>query len=199
MSNLSIAVAIYLAYLMGSVSSAVIVCKIMGLPDPRTQGSHNPGASNVLRIGGAKAAIFTLLGDMLKGLIPVLIAAWYGFDETALALIAFGAVLGHLYPIFFRFEGGKGIATAIGCLLVLSWPAGLCWIATWLFIAITLRYASFASLLASALAPLYIWYFTENSMVCLIIACMSILLICRHHSNIHNLLRGEEHKIGQKN
>src|SRR5580700_11414323 len=107
-------IAILIAYLIGSISSARIVCKLMGLPDPRTQGSRNPGATNVLRIGGKKAAIITLLGDVLKGVIPIMAARWLGFDNNALALIAFAAFWGHLFPLFFRFEGGKGVATALG-------------------------------------------------------------------------------------
>lgn len=170
----------------------------MGLPDPRTQGSRNPGATNVLRIGGKKAALITLLGDVLKGVIPVLFAKWYGFQGTALVLIAFGAFLGHLFPIFFRFEGGKGVATAIGCLLALSWPVGLCWIATWLVIAILFRYSSLASLIASLLAPVYIWYFTQNWIYVITIALMSLILIIRHRSNIAKLLAGKESKIGKK-
>ncbi len=198
MSPLEIAVAVYVSYLVGSLSSAIIVCKLMGIPDPRTLGSRNPGATNVLRIGGKKAAIITLLGDMLKGVLPVLTAKWIGFDDTALALIAFAAFLGHLFPIFFRFEGGKGVATAIGCLLALSWPVGLCWIATWLVVAVLFRYSSLSSLMASLLAPIYIWYFTHNDLFVLTIALMSLILIIRHRSNIAKLIAGRESKIGKK-
>lgn len=198
MFNLEMAVAIYCAYLVGSLSSAIIVCRLMGLPDPRTVGSKNPGATNVLRVGGRKAAIITLLGDVLKGVIPVLIGKWYGFGSMGLALIAFGAFLGHLYPIFFRFEGGKGVATAIGCLLALSWPAGLCWLATWLLVAAIFRYSSLAALIASLLAPFYIYIFTHDDIYVLILTLMSALLIMRHASNIRNLLAGKESKIGQK-
>ena len=198
MFTLEIAVAIYCAYLMGSLSSAILVCRIMGLPDPRTQGSNNPGATNVLRIGGKKAALITLLGDMLKGVIPVLIAKWYGFAPPAIALIAFGAFLGHLYPIFFRFEGGKGVATALGCLLALSWPVGLCWVGTWLLAAALFRYSSLAAIIASLLAPLYIWFFTHQPVYVIVIAFMGVLLILRHRSNIRKLLQRRESKIGQK-
>jgi acyl phosphate:glycerol-3-phosphate acyltransferase len=198
MSNLEIAVVIYAAYLFGSISSAIIVCRIMRLPDPRTQGSRNPGATNVLRLGGKKAALITLLGDTLKGVIPVLFAKWYGFDTTVLAFVAFAAFLGHLFPIFFRFEGGKGVATAIGCLLALSWPTGLCWFVTWLLVAVLFRYSSLASLVASILAPLYIGFFTHNLMYVLVISLMSVLLIIRHKSNIAKLVRGAESKIGKK-
>lgn len=198
MFTLEMAVAIYCAYLFGSISSAIIVCKIMQLPDPRTQGSRNPGATNVLRIGGKKAAIITLLGDMLKGVIPVLVARWYGFDTLTLSLVAFAAFLGHLFPIFFRFEGGKGVATALGCLLALSWPTGLAWIATWMFIAFLFRYSSLAALISSLLAPIYIGLFTHNLTYIIVVALMSLILIIRHRSNIAKLIAGKESKIGSK-
>jgi len=186
------------AYLFGSISSAVIVCKIMRLPDPRTEGSNNPGATNVLRIGGKKAAAITLLGDMLKGVIPVLIAKWIGLDSTGLAMVTFAAFFGHLYPVFFNFEGGKGVATAIGCLLALCWPVGLCWLVTWLLVAVIFRYSSLSSLVASVLSPIYIWYFTGNMTYVVTLSVMSLLLIIRHKSNIQKLLAGKESKIGQK-
>lgn len=198
MSNLTIAVGTYIAYLFGSVSSAIIVCKLMGLPDPRTSGSRNPGATNVLRIGGKKAALITLLGDALKGFIPVLLANWYGFDSLGLSLVAFAAFLGHLFPIFFRFEGGKGVATAIGCLFALSWPVALCWLATWLVVAVLFRYSSLSALVASVLVPIYMWLFTHDWNYTIMIAVMSIILIARHHSNIRNLMTGKEKKIGYK-
>lgn len=197
-TNLEIAVGTYLAYLVGSLSSAIIVCKLMGLPDPRTQGSRNPGATNVLRIGGKKAAIITLLGDTLKGVLPILVARWYGFDATGLALVAFAAFLGHLFPIFFRFDGGKGVATALGCLFGLAWPVGLTWLGTWLLIAGIFRYSSLAAITASLLAPLYMWLFTGNLIYVGTIALMSVILIIRHASNIKKLWRGEESKIGSK-
>lgn len=198
MLTLEMAVAIYCAYLFGSISSAIIVCRIMGLPDPRTQGSRNPGATNVLRIGGKKAALITLMGDVLKGVIPVLAAKWYGLDAVTLALVAFAAFLGHLFPIFFRFEGGKGVATALGALLALSWPTGLCWIATWLLVALLFRYSSLAALVASLLAPAYIGFFTHNLTYVVVIALMSLILIIRHRGNIAKLIAGKESKIGRK-
>lgn len=170
----------------------------MGLPDPRTQGSRNPGATNVLRIGGKKAAAITLFGDMLKGVIPVLLAKWYGFGTVGVALVTFAAFFGHLFPIFFRFEGGKGVATALGCMLALSWPVGICWIATWFIVALIFRYSSLAAILASLLAPLYMWIFTNNLIYVATIALMCSLLIIRHHGNIKKLIRGEESKIGRK-
>lgn len=195
MYQIEITLAIILAYLFGSVSSAIIVCKLMRLADPRTEGSCNPGATNVLRIGGKKAAAITLLGDMLKGVIPVLLAKWYGFDDLALGLVAFAAFIGHLFPVFFRFEGGKGVATAIGCLLALSLPVGLCWIITWLVVALLFRYASLSSIIASIFAPLFVWYFMGNLPLTIIIGLMSVILIYRHQGNIANLTAGTEKKI----
>jgi len=198
MSMITIIIAILLSYLIGSISSAIIVCKFMRLPDPRTQGSHNPGATNVLRIGGKKAAIITLLGDALKGLLPVLIAKWLGCDASLVALIALAAFLGHLFPIFFRFQGGKGVATAIGCLLALNWPTGLCWLITWGVVAGFFRYSSLASLTASVLAPFYIWFFTGNVFWVITITLMSFILIIRHRDNVMKLIRGEESRIGKR-
>jgi len=191
-------IAILIAYLIGSISSAILVCRIMRLPDPRTQGSRNPGATNVLRIGGKKAAIITLLGDTLKGFLPIIIAKVLGFDDTVLALIAFAAFLGHLFPVYFRFEGGKGVATLIGCLLALNWPTGLCFLATWGIVAGIFRYSSLSSLVATLLAPVYIWFFSENIIWVGIVAVMSVMLIIRHRGNIVKLIKGEENKIGQR-
>lgn len=190
-------IAIAVAYLFGSISSAIIVCKLMGLPDPRTEGSKNPGATNVLRLGGKKAAIITLLGDMLKGLLPVLAARLYGLDTLTLAVVTFAAFIGHLYPIFFRFQGGKGVATLFGCLIALNGYIGLAITATWLVVAILFRYSSLSSLVTALLAPVYAWYFT-NWTYTITIAVMSILLIYRHRNNIKKLFSGKESKIGQK-
>lgn len=197
MLHIDTIIAIIIAYLFGSISSAIIVCKIMRLPDPRTEGSRNPGATNVLRIGGKLAAIITLSGDVLKGVIPVVAAQMYGFSTLDMAFITFAAFLGHLYPIFFRFEGGKGVATAFGCLVALSWPLGLALAATWLVMAIIFRYSSLASLTASLIAPLYAWYLT-NSYYSVLCVAITILLIYRHKSNIQNLFAGKENKIGKK-
>lgn len=189
--------AVILAYLIGSISSAVVVCKLMGLKDPRTEGSKNPGATNVLRIGGKKAAVITLFGDILKGIVPVLLAKWYGFDTLSLSLVAFATFIGHLYPIFFGFVGGKGVATAFGCILVLSWPVALLLAFTWLVTAVIFRYSSLAALVASVLAPFYMWHFTNANFTGL--ACLiSGFLIFRHRKNILNLVRGQETKIGKK-
>ena len=182
-------------YMFGSISTAIIVCKLMGLPDPRTQGSKNPGATNVARLGGKKAAALTLLGDMLKGLIPVLIAHYLQMSPVILAATALAAFLGHLYPVFFGFQGGKGVATALGVIYGLYWPVGLLTTATWLAMAVVFRYSSLAALVAILLTPLwFLWLMPEPE----IIAAMSILtvlLFWRHRSNIRNLISGEEGKI----
>ncbi|SFR61002.1 glycerol-3-phosphate 1-O-acyltransferase PlsY [Thiomicrospira sp. ALE5] len=183
------------AYLLGSVSSAIIVCRIMGLGDPREAGSGNPGATNVLRIGGEKgkrAAGITLAGDMLKGVVPVLLAHALGFEPLWVILVGVAAFLGHLYPVFFQFKGGKGVATFIGVMLALHFWAGLLVAATWLFIAKGLKISSLSALIASLLAPVYLYFLTgELSWVWLTLA-MTLLLFWRHRSNIGRLIRGEE-------
>lgn len=189
-------IAIIIAYLLGSISSAIVICKILRLPDPRNQGSGNPGATNVLRFGGKKAAIATLIGDVLKGAIPVLLAKWLHVDNTTLALVAFAAFFGHLYPIFFRFQGGKGVATAFGCMIALSWPVGLLLAATWLIIALVFRYSSLAALITAILAPFYTFYFTNETFTMMVIV-MSVFLLYRHQKNIRNLMLGQESKIGR--
>lgn len=183
-------------YLLGSLSSAIIVCRLLGLPDPRGEGSGNPGATNVLRIGGKKAAAITLIGDMLKGLIPVLIAKLLGADLTIQAAVAVAAFLGHLYPLFFGFRGGKGVATAIGVLLGLHWPVGLLTIATWLVIAKVFKVSSLAALLAILVTPLYIWWLIPNKSLMIAMLFMGTLLFWRHRSNIKGLLAGSEGKMG---
>ena len=183
-------------YLLGSLSSAIIVCRLLGLPDPRGEGSGNPGATNVLRIGGKKAAAIALIGDMLKGLIPVLIAKLLGADLTIQAAVAVAAFLGHLYPLFFGFRGGKGVATAIGVLLGLHWPVGLLTIATWLVIAKVFKVSSLAALLAILVTPLYIWWLIPNKSLMIAMLFMGTLLFWRHRSNIKGLLAGSEGKMG---
>ena len=186
------------AYLLGSISSAIIVCRILGLPDPRGEGSGNPGATNVLRIGGKKAAAITLVGDMLKGLIPVLLAKLLGAGIAVQAVVAVAAFLGHLYPIFFGFRGGKGVATALGVLLGLHWPVGLLTIATWLVIAKVFKISSLAALLSLLLAPVYIWWLVPEPSLIIAMLVILILLFWRHRSNIQNLLKGTEGRIGNK-
>jgi glycerol-3-phosphate acyltransferase PlsY len=190
-------IAIIVAYLFGSISSAIVTCKIMGYPDPRTQGSGNPGATNVLRFGGKKAAIITLAGDVLKGVVVVLAAKLYGFDELSLSLITFAVFIGHIFPIYFGFVGGKGVATAAGCLLALAWPVGSAALATWLLMVMLFRYSSLAAVVAALCAPLYAWYFT-NWDYTYMTAAMTLILLIRHRKNISNLIAGKEDKVGKK-
>lgn len=187
---------IVFGYLAGSLSTAIIVCRIMGLPDPRSEGSRNPGATNVLRFGGKKAAAITLAGDFLKGLGPVLLARGLGVEETGLALTALAAFLGHLYPVFFGFEGGKGVATAFGVILGLSWLTALAALATWLIMAFAVRISSLSALTAAALTPLYAWLFGLPPVYVAAILIMVVILIWRHRSNIRQLLAGTEDTIG---
>lgn len=191
-------VLVLFAYLLGSLSSAIILCRLTGLPDPRTQGSGNPGATNVLRFGGKKLAVLTLLGDLLKGLLPVLLARWFGISELTLALVALAAFLGHLYPAFFGFKGGKGVATALGALLGLAWPVALAAAATWLAMALIFRISSLSALIAALLAPAYMWGLTSSRELSTATIVMSVLLFWRHRSNIRNLLQGTESRIGSK-
>lgn len=183
---------IILAYLMGSLCSAVIIAKIMGLSDPRLNGSGNPGATNMLRIGGKKAAIFTLVADALKGFVPVLVARLVGIDNLDLCWVAIAAVLGHLFPVFFAFQGGKGVATAMGVLLALSWQTALAVLAIWIVVIKILRISSLGSLIAAACTPVLGWFFAPEFMWAYVTIVM--LIILRHHSNIQRLLKGEESK-----
>jgi len=185
-----------LAYLLGSISSAIIVCKLMGLPDPRTQGSNNPGATNVLRIGGKKAAAITLFGDMLKGFIPVALVHLVSDSALVFALTGAAAFLGHLYPVFFSFKGGKGVATALGVQFGLHWQFGLVVAAIWLFMAKGLKISSLAALVSMALAPVVIWYIWPAPELLVMQVFISILLFWRHKNNIRNLISGNEGKIG---
>jgi glycerol-3-phosphate acyltransferase PlsY len=182
-------------YLFGSVSSAIITCRVLGLPDPRSHGSGNPGATNVLRIGGKKAAAVTLVGDMLKGLIPVLVAKLLGAGMAVQAAVALAAFLGHLYPVFFAFKGGKGVATLLGVLLGIHWPVGLLTIATWLVIAKVFKISSLAALLSILVTPLYIWWLIPDTSLMIAMLLMGALLFWRHRSNIKNLLEGAEGEI----
>jgi glycerol-3-phosphate acyltransferase PlsY len=186
------------AYLVGSISSAIVVCKLAGLPDPRSQGSGNPGATNVLRFGGKALAAVTLLGDILKGAVPVVAATWLAVPDPVLALVCLSAFLGHVYPIFFRLQGGKGVATALGVITALSWPSGVSLIAVWLVMALVFRISSLAALTAAVANPVAIWWFTANPYFSAMAVVMSMLLIVRHRANIRRLLAGEEPVIGKK-
>jgi glycerol-3-phosphate acyltransferase PlsY len=199
MENLIVAV---VAYLIGSVSFAVIVSSVMGLADPRSYGSKNPGATNVLRSGNKTAAILTLLGDAFKGWLAVWLVshfgARYGLDDDAIALAAIAVFLGHLYPVFFRFKGGKGVATAAGVLLAINPVLGLATMLTWLIIAFFFRYSSLAALAAAVFAPLFDGFLFGANIIALAIVAMSSLLIWRHRGNIAKLMAGQEGRIGGK-
>ena len=193
------------AYLLGSLSFAVIVTRVMGLNDPRTYGSKNPGATNVLRSGSKAAAIITLLLDAVKGWLPVALVRWfgqpYGMEEGTMALVGLAAFLGHLWPVFFRFEGGKGVATALGVLVGISGWLGLATLLTWIIVAFFFRYSSLASLAAAVFAPLYyilfggvVWY--TDASVAVAIVVMSALLAWRHKENIKRLVQGKESRLG---
>lgn len=184
------------AYLLGSLSSAILVCRLMGLPDPRTQGSNNPGATNVLRIGGKKAAAITLFGDGLKGFVPVIVGHQLGVSPLFLGLTGLAAFLGHLYPLFFGFKGGKGVATALGVQFGLSWQIGAAVAGIWLLVAFGLKISSLAALTAMALAPLVVWLFWPDPALVVVQAIITGMLVWRHRSNIRDLLTGKEGKIG---
>ena len=186
------------AYLLGSISTAIIVCKAMSLPDPREDGSGNPGATNVLRIGGEKgkkAAAITLVLDMLKGLLPVLAAHWLELSALMIVLVGFAAFVGHLYPVFFQFKGGKGVATMLGVMFGLSLPIGLAVAGTWLFVAKVLKVSSLSALIATILAPIYIWFLTGLVEWTWVTGVMTLILFWRHRSNIQRLMNGEESLI----
>jgi glycerol-3-phosphate acyltransferase PlsY len=193
-----------LAYLLGSVSFAVVVSKAIGLPDPFTHGSKNPGATNVLRTGNKVAAALTLFGDAAKGWVAVTIARAVLGDpiisdnNLILGLVAIAVFLGHLYPIFYRFKGGKGVATAAGNLFAISWVLGLATLGTWLIVAFFMRYSSLAALSAAVFAPLFFTFLFGLQPMGLAILVMSLLLIYRHRSNIRNLMNGTETRLAKK-
>jgi len=190
------------SYLIGSLSFAVIVSRLMGLNDPRTYGSGNPGATNVLRSGNKAAALLTLVCDALKGFVPVFVVdqfgARVGLGEGTTALVALAAFLGHLWPVFFRFQGGKGVATAAGVLLGINPWLGLATLATWLIVAAFFRYSSLAAIVAAVFAPFYQLLIWGGGPAAIAITVMGLLLLWRHSANIQKLLRGTESKIGQK-
>ena len=192
--------AVAAAYLIGSLSFAVIVSKFYGLDDPRSYGSGNPGATNVLRSGRKKAAALTLLGDALKGLVAVLLARWlqshFGLSDEVVAAVAVAVLVGHMWPLFFGFKGGKGVATALGVLLALSWPVALICAAVWLMMAFGLKISSLAALTATVISPLAAMFLVQQPSWQAAIAVIAALVLLRHRSNIQNLLSGKESKIG---
>jgi acyl phosphate:glycerol-3-phosphate acyltransferase len=192
---------VLMAYLIGSISFAVVVSKLMGLPDPHSYGSGNPGATNVLRTGSKSAAVLTLLGDAAKGYLAVILARMLvgvDIDSWVLPAVAVAAFLGHLFPVFHGFKGGKGVATALGILLAINWVLGLTTLSTWLIVAVFLRYSSLAALIAALFAPVYFVFLFGIQPMALAILLMSALLIWRHRSNITNLINGTEGRLGKK-
>jgi len=196
MLSLSISLVI-IGYLMGSISSAILICKAFGLADPRTEGSGNPGATNVLRIGGKLPAALVFVFDALKGFIPVILAKLLSIPPLWLGMVALAAFIGHLYPLFFKFKGGKGVATGFGAIVALSWQLGGLLLAVWLVIIVATRYVSLASMLAAASVPLFALVFGNTGLI-LPLVLMAALTIWRHRSNIQKLRAGTESKIGKK-
>ena len=185
-------------YLAGSIPFAVVVSRALALPDPRTYGSGNIGATNVLRSGNRMAALFTMLGDIAKGWVAVLAARLLELPAELVALTGFAAFLGHLFPVWLRFRGGKGVATAAGVLIAFDWRIGLAVVVAWLAVAVVTRYSSLAAVLAALLAPLVTWYVGGPGPILWAVIAMGVLLVVRHRTNIAKLSRGEEARIGQK-
>jgi len=183
------------AYLIGSISTAIITCRLMGLTDPRKTGSNNPGATNVLRHGGKKAGALTLLGDMLKGLLPVLVCSQLTDDVRIIALTGFAAFIGHIMPLYYGFRGGKGVATFYGALLGFDWITGLLTIGIWLFIAVGLKISSLSALVSVTASPLITWLLTGSAELTIAVGIMAVIVIVRHRTNIQRLLSGEEGTI----
>lgn len=190
------------AYLLGSLSFAVIVSQAMGMADPRSYGSGNPGATNVLRSGHKLAALLTLLGDACKGWLAVWLALHFqptlGLDTITIALVAVAVLVGHMWPVFFHFKGGKGVATAVGVLLALSWPVALICVAVWLVMAFGFKVSSLAALVAALISPVAAYFFIPHRSWVWAVVVIALLVLYRHHNNIRNLLSGRESKIGDK-
>ncbi|MDF1655750.1 MAG: glycerol-3-phosphate 1-O-acyltransferase PlsY [Coxiellaceae bacterium] len=194
---MSTIIGIIIAYLIGSISCAIIVAKIMKLPDPRKQGSGNAGATNVLRLGGKQAAIWVLLGDLIKGVIAVIIGRIIGDTGVGLGLVAFAAVVGHVFPLYFKFKGGKGVATMVGGVLALSLAVGIGTIIVWLIVAAASRYASLASMVAAVAAPIFTLFFGDSHFF-IPVLFITVLIIWKHLDNIERLRNGKESKIELK-
>ena len=185
-------------YLAGSIPFALLVSRVMSLPDPRTYGSGNIGATNVLRSGSRVAALATLIGDVAKGWIAVLVARYLQLPPEMVALVGFAAFVGHLFPVWLGFRGGKGVATAAGVLIAYDWRLGLAVLVVWLTMAVLSRYSSLAALTAALFAPVATWYILGSGPYLIAVIAMSVLLIGRHHENIRKLARGQESRIGEK-
>lgn len=187
---------IILAYLCGSISSAILICRIAGLPDPRDSGSGNPGATNVLRIGGKGAAVAVLIFDVLKGMLPVWLGWWMGIAPFWLGLIAIAACMGHIWPVFFKFRGGKGVATAFGAIAPIGWDLTGVMLGTWILSVLLSGYSSLGAIISALVAPFYVWWFRPE--FTFPVAMLSCLILIRHHDNIQRLWRGQETKIWRK-
>ncbi|NQS87064.1 glycerol-3-phosphate 1-O-acyltransferase PlsY [Pantoea allii] len=187
---------IIFAYLCGSISSAILVCKLAGLPDPRTHGSGNPGATNVLRIGGRLAAASVLVFDIVKGMVPVWLAYLFHVSPLYLGLTAIAACLGHIYPVFFRFRGGKGVATAFGAIAPIGWDLTGLMTGTWLLTVLLSGYSSLGAIVSALIAPFYVWWFKPQ--FTFPVSMLSCLILLRHHDNIQRLWRGQESKIWKR-
>lgn len=186
----------FFAYLLGSISSAIIVCRLAGLPDPRQHGSHNPGATNVLRIGGRWAALTVFVFDVLKGMIPVWCGYYLGLTQFELGMVALGACLGHIFPVFFKFKGGKGVATAFGAIAPIGWGVLTTMLGTWVLVFVISGYSSLSAVISALLVPLYVWWFRPEFTFPVALVCC--LLVYRHHDNIQRLWRGQEDRIWGK-
>ena len=187
---------ILFAYLVGSVSSGIIVSQIFNLPDPRTIGSKNPGATNVMRSGNKKAAIFTLLGDLLKAILVLVIAEYLGFNDLIIVCVALAVLIGHIYPIFYKFQGGKGVATAIGILFALNFKLALIVASIWLLVFAIWRYSSLAAIVAAISAPIIaIFILRDQSLYCIAFTLITIIILFKHQANIRKLLSGKELKF----
>ena len=184
------------AYLLGSVSSAVIFCRLAGLPDPREHCSHNPGATNVLRIGGKLSALGVLLCDILKGILPVTLAFYLQLTPSEVGFIALAACLGHIFPLFFQFKGGKGVATAFGAIAPLGYTISALTVGTWLLIFLIGGYSSLSAVITALLVPIYVWWFKPEFTFPVALVCC--LLVYRHHDNIQRLWRGQEDRVWKK-
>mgnify|MGYP001013581523 FL=1 len=195
MSAIALGMIIF-AYLCGSISSAILVCRLAGLPDPRHSGSGNPGATNVLRLGGKRAAAAVLVFDVLKGMLPVWLAYFLGVSPVYLGLTAIAACLGHIYPVFFHFKGGKGVATAFGAIAPIGWDLTGLMTGTWLLTVLLSGYSSLGAIVSALIAPFYVWWFKPQ--FTFPVAMLSCLILLRHHDNIQRLWRGQESKIWKK-
>ncbi|MBF8268986.1 MAG: plsY [Gammaproteobacteria bacterium] len=194
LTNISVVI---LGYLSGSIATAVVVCRLLGLGDPRREGSRNPGASNVYRLYGGKAAILTLLGDLLKGVLPVILASILQAPDLVVYMTGMAAFFGHLYPLFFHFKGGKGVATLIGVLLATHWMVGLTFIVTWLVVALIFRYSSLSSITAAITLPGYVWLLSPSPAYVISLTVMAGFLTWKHRTNIKRLLAGTEPRLGK--